>query len=386
MANQQTQGKKHLTPKQKAAKKRRNIIIFVVELFVLAIVVLVAWAVIRFTETEHNNLVLGSADNIGEQTGGNEQPNVYVNPVIYERIETGDEGLNRYMQIALFGVDSRDQNLGSGNNRSDTIIVACIDNETKEIRLASVYRDTYLFLGPTIGSGNSYDKCNAAYSYGGPEAAVTMLNLNLDLAISDYMTVGFRGVIDVVNAVGGIDLEIASNEIIHLNNYASVMADELHLTYTPVQEAGYQHLNGLQAMAYCRIRAVGNDYGRTERQRKVIAAILESARGMSATQLVDIVNNVFSEVSTSFTIGEITDMIGDLNQYRIIETTGFPSMNMLTSGNIGAKGSCVVPRDLSSNVTWLHEFLFGETDYVPTEDVQRYSSRVASDTSPYLGN
>lgn len=385
MANQQAHGKKRLTPKQKAAKKRRNIIIFVVELFVLAIVVLVAWAVIRFTETEHNNLVLGSADNIGEQTSNNEQPNVYVNPVIYDRVENGDDEFSRYMQIALFGVDSRSQNLGSGDNRSDTIIVACIDRETKEIRLVSVYRDSYLFLGPTVRNGDYYDKCNAAYSYGGPEAAVTMLNLNLDLAISDYMTVGFRGLIDVVNAVGGIDLEIESNEIIHLNNYASVMADELHLTYTPVQNAGYQHLNGLQATAYCRIRAVGNDYGRTERQRKVIAATLEAARGMSATQLVDVVNNVFSEVSTSFTIGEITDMIGDLNQYTIVETAGFPSMDMLTSGNIGGKGSCVVPMNLARNVTWLHEFLFGEADYEPTEDVQRYSSRITSDTSPYVG-
>lgn len=385
MANQQAQGKKRLTPKQRAAKKRRNIIIFVVELFVLAIVVLVAWAVIRFTETEHNNLVLGSADNIGE-TGGNDQPNVFVNPDIYNRVENGDDELSRYMQIALFGVDSRKQNLGSGDNRSDTIIVACIDRETKEIRLASVYRDSYLYLGPTVNNGDYYDKCNAAYSYGGPEAAVTMLNLNLDLAISDYMTVGFLGLIDVVNAVGGIDLEIESNEIIHLNNYASVMADELNLTYTPVQNAGYQHLDGLQATAYCRIRAVGNDYGRTERQRKVIIATLEAAKRMSATQLVDVVNKVFSEVSTSFTIGEITDMIGDLNQYTIVETTGFPAMEMLRAGTVGGKGSCVVPIDLATNVTWLHEFLFGETDYEPTADVQRYSSRIASDTAPYIGN
>ena len=395
MDKRQAQGQtqKRLTPKQKAAKKRRNIIIFIVELFALAIVVIAAWAVIRFTGTEHTNLNTGmitaDMDELDSDT-------VYYNPDVGVTVEgddvvlSDDNPMNGYTQIALFGVDSRAKKLGKGDNRSDTIIIACINNETKEVKLVSVYRDTYLNL-----STDTYNKCNGAFAAGGAATAITMLNTNLDLAITDYVTVGFAGLIDVIDALGGVWVDVHENEIRDLNNYQISMVGtssdginyyaDAGVDYIPVQVAGRQKLNGLQATAYCRIRYVGNDYGRTERQRTVIMAALEEAKNMDASKLVKILNSsIFEEFDTSLDVEMITEVLMDLGSYTIVESSGFPSMDMLSSGTIGAKGSCVVPNDLSANVTWLHEILFEDSDYVPSALVESYSEKIKADTSPYL--
>lgn len=394
MDKKQGQGHSRMTPKQKVAKKRRNIIIFIVELFVLAIVVAAAWIVIRFTGTDHTNLDAGM---ITDPSAELDSDKIYVNPDAGINVsQNGDieidpnNPMSGYTQIALFGVDSRSKKLGSGDNRSDTIIIACINNETKEVKLVSVYRDTYLNL-----STDYYNKCNGAFAAGGAAAAITMLNTNLDLAITDYVTVGFTGLIDVIDALGGVWIDVKENEIRYLNDYQISMVgtttDNIAyyategVDYTAVTQAGYQKLNGLQATAYCRIRYVGDDYGRTERQRKVIMAVLEEARKMDANQLIKILNSsIFEEFDTSLKIDQITEVLMDLSSYTIVESAGFPSMDMLTSGTIGGKGSCVVPLDLSSNVTWLHGILFDDPEYVPSSLVETYSDRIESDTAPYL--
>ena len=126
-----------------------------------------------------------------------------------------DEKMKGYTNIALFGVDARDEQL-TKNTRSDSIIIASINNDTGEVKLCSVYRDTYLNL-----SNDTYTKCNAAYAQGGPEQAISMLNMNLDMDISDFITIGFRGLTDVVDALGGVEIEVTDAEISHLNNYQS---------------------------------------------------------------------------------------------------------------------------------------------------------------------
>ena len=218
MDKKQGQGHSRMTPKQKVAKKRRNIIIFIVELFVLAIVVAAAWIVIRFTGTDHTNLDAGM---ITDPSAELDSDKIYVNPDAGINVsQNGDieidpnNPMSGYTQIALFGVDSRSKKLGSGDNRSDTIIIACINNETKEVKLVSVYRDTYLNL-----STDYYNKCNGAFAAGGAAAAITMLNTNLDLAITDYVTVGFTGLIDVIDALGGDWIDVKENEIRYLNDY-----------------------------------------------------------------------------------------------------------------------------------------------------------------------
>jgi LCP family protein required for cell wall assembly len=357
-----------------------------VELFILAIVVVGAWAIIRLTRVEHHDLNIGTVEDIESGT----DVDVVVNKDVYENYTEPENPMARYMQVALFGLDSRKRKLGAESSRSDTIIIACIDTQEKTVKLVSVYRDTYLNL-----TNGSYNKCNGAYAAGGEARAMTMLNTNLDLYITDYVTVGFWGLIDAVDKLGGVMVDVAENEISFLNDYQISMVGtsqdginydaEAYVDYTPVTQSGYQRLNGLQAVAYCRIRYVGNDYGRTERQRKVIAAMMEAAKNMSLSELTAILNSdVFDEFSTSISLDTIISMLGDLGEYEIVESCGFPAMDLLQSGTIGRKGSCVVPMDLTANVIKLHEILFGTTDYQPSETVKEYSRQIQQDTAQYL--
>lgn len=290
-----------------------------------------------------------------------------------------NEQMSGYTNIALFGVDARDGEL-TKNTRSDTIIIASINNANGEIKLCSVYRDTYLNL-----SNDSYTKCNAAYAEGGPEQAISMLNMNLDMDIKNFITIGFRGLTDVVDALGGVPIEVTDAEIPHLNNYQSTMASELGLKYTPVNSAGLQTLNGLQATAYCRIRyTAGDDFKRAERQRTVLMACLDKAKGMDFSKLEEVANKTFNETYTSLDLTEILALLKNIANYEVVDNNGFPEESMRLTGTIGKKGSCVIPSDLSSNVKWLHEFLFDDSEYTVSPDVQKYSDKIKSDTDPYL--
>ncbi|MBO5341876.1 MAG: LCP family protein [Lachnospiraceae bacterium] len=296
-----------------------------------------------------------------------------------------NEDLQKYTNIALFGVDARGSNLTAGT-RSDTIMILSLNNETGEAKLVSVYRDTYLNLGNDV-----YNKCNAAYAKGGPEQAISMLNLNLDLYITDFVTVGFSGLMKVIDAVGGVEIDVKENEIKHLNNYqASMYATEaepnkLTTDYVPVTEPGLQTLSGYQAVAYCRIRAVGNDFGRTERQRNVLQAVLNKAKNATPDQLNKIAEEVFPLIATSMEVDEILGLIANVSSYEIVGSCGFPFDTNITTGKIGSKGSCVIPMDLTTNVELLHEYLYPGVEYTPSPEVLEYSGIIEADTSPYVG-
>ena len=292
-----------------------------------------------------------------------------------------------YRNIALFGVDSREGAL-TKNTRSDTIMVASINLETGDCKLVSVFRDTYLNL-----SNDSYNKCNAAYAKGGPMQAINMLNMNLDLDITDFVTIGFEGLIDVIDAVGGVEVNVTEAEIKHLNNYQISMvgksSDGINFTanegtdYIPVKSAGMQTLNGLQATAYCRIRYVGDDFQRAERQRTVIKAIMDKAKA-NPTKLAGIAEDVFSEVYTSLDLSEILTILSDITKYQIVDEMGFPDADMRGGGTIGNKGSCIVPLTLENNVILLHEFMFGEKNYEPSSTVKTCSQQIINETGQYL--
>ena len=298
---------------------------------------------------------------------------------------TNDKDMQKYTNYALFGVDSRSNKLASGT-RTDTIMTLFINNENGEAKLVSLYRDTYLNLGNDV-----YNKCNAAYAKGGPEQAISMLNMNLDLYITDFVTIGFEGLMKVIDAVGGVEIDVKENEIKHLNNYqASMYATEenpnnLTTNYTPVTQAGKQTLTGYQAVAYCRIRAVGNDFGRTERQRKVLQAVLDKAKVASPSQLNKIAEEVFPLVATSLDLSEIIGLLANVSSYEIVANSGFPFDTNITTGKIGSKGSCVVPLDLTTNVTMLHEYLYPDVEYSPSPEVLEYSRIIEEHTSPYVG-
>lgn len=351
---------KKLSAKAKAKKKRNRILLFVGEILLLAVMLLVLWGVTRtekvgYLEIPEEDIVINKS-------------------VSEEQLEV----MKGYRNVALFGVDSTVGAL-TKNTRSDTIIVASINQDTKEIRLVSVYRDTFMNLG-----NDKYNKCNAAYANGGPKQAISMLNANLDLNITEFVTIGFAGLIDVIDALGGIEMDITNAEIEHLNNYQYCIAENLKRDYTPVTKAGLQVLDGMQATAYCRIRyTAGDDFRRAERQRDVLKAIMEKSKNASPTQLAKIANDVFDEVYTSFGLTEITELLGEASQYKIVADDGFPQADMRWTGNIGSPGDSIVPNDLVENVSWLHEYLFGESGYVPSNEVQSYSSHITEATNKY---
>lgn len=368
MATKQTRkkGKSSAAAARRAKKKQKRIILFIVEILVLAVLVAVLYTVLK-------------ADNIQKIKVDEDNITTELNENVIN-----NEALKGYHNIALFGVDSREGDLGKGT-RSDSIIIASINEDTGDIKLCSVYRDTYLNL-----SNDSYNKCNSAYAKGGPEQAIIMLNMNLDLNITDYVTIGFDGLTDVIDALGGVYVDVSEAEISHLNNYQISMvgttSDGQTFTategkdYTAVKSAGYQKLNGLQATAYCRIRHVGNDFERAERQREVLSSVMEQAKQASVSDLNKILDEVLPHVATSLDVDEMVGMLSDVTKYNIAGSDGFPFESHRATGKVGGKGSCVIPNNLEQNVVMLHEFLFNEADYAVSKQVQSYSQKIASDT------
>lgn len=354
---QNSQGKRH--------KFVKNIPLLILEICVLLIAIGVMYVVMTTTgEVERKQI---------------DHDKITINDEVVETMANNDKTEEKgYRNIALFGVDARDGELGKGT-RSDTIIIASINQDTQEIKLISIFRDTYLNL-----SNDSYNKCNAAYAQGGPEQAISMLNANLDLDITDYVTVGFAGLIDAINALGGVDMEVTEAEISHLNNYQLTMSEELGVDYIPVEKTGKQLLNGMQATAYCRIRYTkGDDFRRAERQRDVLTAMMEKAKTASVGELTEMVNAVLPQVQTSLNVNEVISVLGSVAGYDVVTSDGFPFLGERTAANVGSKGSCVIPDDLEENVILLHQILYPEQDYTPSRQVKSFSAEIDAQTREY---
>lgn len=355
-------GTKKASARRRKARQRRRILLFAVEIAALVALIAVIAGVNSIKKIEKIQ--------IDEEAIG-----------ISEHVEQNEQ-MKGYRNIALFGVDSRKGQLGKGQ-RTDTIMIASINQDTKEVKLVSVYRDSYLNLG-----NDKYNKANSAYAQGGPEQALMMLNWNFDMNIKEYMTVGFDALIATIDALGGVEIDVQQNEIDHLNNYQRSMfvekeGDPLNENIVRVTQPGLQTLSGLQATAYCRIRYVGDDYGRTERQRRVLMACLEKAKQSNPATLVQIMNSVLENVQTNLDITEMGEILSDAASYQIVAQDGVPFEGHRGSGTVGAKGSCVVPLDLEENVKLLHELLFEEVDYQPSAQVLECSVQIAVDTAQY---
>lgn len=374
-STRESAGKEQITDQRqsgvedKGEKKRkwiRSLPLLIAEICILLISVAVMYVVVTTTdEVEHKDI---------------DREQIIINEEVKEthKKEEKQKISKGYRNIALFGVDARDGQLGRGT-RSDSIIIASINQDTQEIKLVSVFRDTFLNL-----SNDTYNKCNAAYAQGGPEQAISMLNTNLDLDITDYVTVGFGGLIDSVNALGGIEMEIMEVEISHLNNYQLTMSEELGVDYIPIKHSGRQVLNGMQATAYCRIRYTkGDDFRRAQRQRDVLTAMMEKAKEASVSSLTEMVDAILPEVETSLGVNEIISVLGSVAGYNVVASDGFPFEDNRTGANVGSKGSCVIPDDLEENVVELHELLFPEAEYKPSRQVRSISGEIDALTLEY---
>ena len=305
---------------------------------------------------------------------------------ISEELELDQTG---YLNVALFGLDTREKNEDlSGISRSDTIMIASLNRETKEVKLASVYRDTLLQMTDMkAGEGEHYNysdvdlqKANAAYAFGEEEEAISMLNRNLDLDIQKYVTVDFSALVDVINALGGIEIDVTEEEVDYINGYGTEVASETGVITDYVYNAGLQVLDGVQATSYCRIRqTLGDDFKRAERQRTVLTKVAEKAQEADIATLNKIVDKVFPKLKTNFTLTEILAYAKDVKKYQLGETLGFP-MEKETMSYPG-QGDSVVPVTLEGNVIELHKYLFGtEESYTPTSTVRLISDMIADQT------
>ena len=281
-----------------------------------------------------------------------------------------------YTNVALFGLDSRENDLGKGN-RSDTIMIASLNNDTKEVKLVSIYRDTLLEL-----DDGSYNKANSAYSFGGPEGAVSLINRNLDMNIEKYVTVNFNALVDVIDAVGGLDLELTHDEVVHMNNYCVETSKVTGKSYEKIEPEveGTYHLNGVQAVSYSRIRyTAGGDFKRADRQRLVLQKIADKVQNMSVGTVNKIIDSVFPQISTNFTLAEMIGYAKNLTKYKLGDSIGFPADN--TTDMLNEVGSVVIPDTLSSNVMEVHKFLFGNDGYTVSSTITSVENGIAEKSS-----
>ena len=287
-----------------------------------------------------------------------------------------------YTTIALFGLDTRDNvdMTKAGMAHSDAVIIASINNETKEVKLVSVYRDCFLEMALDNPSTQKYTH---AYFLGGPTCSMETLNKNLDLNITDYVSVDFKALTNAIDALGGITIDVKSNEINNLNKNLQEQVEVTGIYSEGVWSAGEQTLNGTQATAYARIRKVGNgDFERTQRQRAVISAMIDKAKQSDLATINEVINQVFPQIATNMTKTQILSLAKDLFSYELGDNVGFPLSNRTPT--LGSKGSVVVPADLLSNVEYLHEFLYPEdTSYTPSAEVQRISAAITNETGVY---
>lgn len=344
----------------KKSRQRKKVLLFVGELFCLVLLVGCVYAA---------NLVGGWIDKVDwndEFTSSQAGINEDINSQTVEKM-TG------YTNIALFGLDNRSVgNYAWGN--SDTIMIASINNDTKEVKLVSVYRDTYL----SIGEGK-FNKANSAYNLGGVERAVKMLNANLDLSITDYVCVDWAALVEAIDALGGIELQVTKQEVYYINGYLEEIDRVLEISTPRLKNAGKVHLTGAQATAYARIRyTAGHDFLRTSRQRIILEAMLNKAKASDLVTLTSVCNAVFDDISTSLSMSEILGLAKDVTKYTIKETTGFPTQ--LTTGDLSNVRDVMIPIDLSANVTRLHQFLFENEEYIPSNTVEVIDESIITKT------
>lgn len=330
---------------QKKRRRKKRIFFLIIEILILACLAFAVYAINKFGRLDINSFKDGE-------------------------IETNDGiGQEGYTTIALYGTDSREGELEEGT-RTDTIMVAAINNDTKEVRIASVYRDT-LLRQPDGNLG----KINRAYSVGGPKGGINALNENLDLDISNYVTVDFSALSDVVDELGGIEIDVKDEEIQQMNKYIKETAKVTGKEANYIDASGPQLLDGVQIVTYSRIRHLsGGDYSRTERQRTVLKKLFEKIKEADLLTLNNIVDDVFSKVSTSFSVSQMLFLAKSAGKYDIVDTKGFPFE--ITDGKVGNLGSVVTPLGLCENVQELHEFLYPGEEYNQSQTISDIADQI----------
>lgn len=281
-----------------------------------------------------------------------------------------------YKTVAIFGVDSRNGSVAKGAN-ADVNLILNLNIETGEVELVSLYRDLYL----SVTDNNTYDKLNSAYRRGGPEGAVKAINKNFDLNIVNFFSFNWKAVADGISLLGGVDLEISKAEYKYMNAFIhetciATGVDAKNPAAHYIKSTGMQHLDGIQAVAYGRLRLMDSDFQRVDRQKKIISLCLQKAKSMDLIKLRSIIEAILPQIAYEFDFNEMVSLLRIVNNVSIKESTACPDLSNLALMDMGPCGSCVVPLSLEKAASNLHKILFNEDDYKVSDAVRRYSNRI----------
>lgn len=367
--------KKNYKKSRKYKKMRRRKIIFGIEITVLLILsgILFVYAWINRSMDKMNHDTLDSSQ-------------IQINSEV--KANTDLSQMSGTQVIALVGVDARGvegSELAESMN-SDTIILCCIDHDKQEIRMVSIMRDTWMNMAKYTDEYYEFDKANSAYNRGGPESMLSMLNTNLDFALTDYVTVNFKALADAIDVLGGLDIEMTNAECVHANNYNREVSEAQGVEYEAIpydEDLGddyseVRHVSGALATSYARIRyGGGDDAKRTSRQRIVINLMVQKLK-QNPTKIPEILDKVMGNVSTSLTKNEILELGMHAVTYTMGTSYAYPFQLCYGENVVNALGEdVVIPVTLESNVRELHEYLYPGLSYEPSAAVTEYSDYIA---------
>lgn len=367
--------KKNYKKSRKYKKMRRRKIIFGIESTVLLILsgILFVYAWINRSMDKMNQDTLDSSQ-------------IQINSEV--KANTDLSQMSGTQVIALVGVDARGvegSELAESMN-SDTIILCCIDHDKQEIRMVSIMRDTWMNMAKYTDEYYEFDKANSAYNRGGPESMLSMLNTNLDFALTDYVTVNFKALADAIDVLGGLDIEMTNAECVHANNYNREVSEAQGVEYEAIpydEDLGddyseVRHVSGALATSYARIRyGGGDDAKRTSRQRIVINLMVQKLK-QNPTKIPEILDKVMGNVSTSLTKNEILELGMHAVTYTMGTSYAYPFQLCYGENVVNALGEdVVIPVTLEFNVRELHEYLYPGLSYEPSAAVTEYSDYIA---------
>lgn len=367
--------KKNYKKSRKYKKMRRRKIIFGIEITVLLILsgILFVYAWINRSMDKMNQDTLDSSQ-------------IQINSEV--KANTDLSQMSGTQVIALVGVDARGvegSELAESMN-SDTIILCCIDHDKQEIRMVSIMRDTWMNMAKYTDEYYEFDKANSAYNRGGPESMLSMLNTNLDFALTDYVTVNFKALADAIDVLGGLDIEMTNAECVHANNYNREVSEAQGVEYEAIpydEDLGddyseVRHVSGALATSYARIRyGGGDDAKRTSRQRIVINLMVQKLK-QNPTKIPEILDKVMGNVSTSLTKNEILELGMHAVTYTMGTSYAYPFQLCYGENVVSALGEdVVIPVTLEFNVRELHEYLYPGLSYEPSAAVTEYSDYIA---------
>ena len=367
--------KKNYKKSRKYKKMRRRKIIFGIEITVLLILsgILFVYAWINRSMDKMNQDTLDSSQ-------------IQINSEV--KANTDLSQMSGTQVIALVGVDARGvkgSELAESMN-SDTIILCCIDHDKQEIRMVSIMRDTWMNMAKYTDEYYEFDKANSAYNRGGPESMLSMLNTNLDLALTDYVTVNVKALADAIDVLGGLDIEMTNAECVHANNYNREVSEAHGVEYEAIpydEDLGddyseVRHVSGALATSYARIRyGGGDDAKRTSRQRIVINLMVQKLK-QNPTKIPEILDKVMGNVSTSLTKNEILELGMHAVTYTMGTSYAYPFQLCYGENVVNALGEdVVIPVTLEFNVRELHEYLYPGLSYEPSAAVTEYSDYIA---------